>query len=66
MQVSAKQIKFFDNLLEVKEFPAGSDKATLKTQFAGLNKASASEWIDKAVKLPDEGEENEAVTAPAF
>lgn len=65
MQVSAKQIKFFDNLLEVKEFGA-ADKAALKTQFASLNKASASEWIDKAVKLPDEGEENETVTAPAF
>ena len=62
---SSKQIQFFDNLLDEKQFPGGTDTATLRTQFAALDKSNASSWIEKALKLPDKGEEaSEEVPAP--
>jgi len=65
--VSQRQKEFFDNLLDGKEFPPGSpDPDTLRSQFAQLNKKSASEWIDRAMGFPEKGTENEAVTTPPF
>lgn len=66
MDVSAKQIAFFDTLLGEKQFPAGVNETELKAQFATLNKASASEWINKAMALPEKGTIDEAITPPSF
>ena len=67
MEVTANQRVFFDKLLSEKEFPPGSpDPDTLKSQFDKLNKASASEWIEKALKLPNKGTVDEPITSPAF
>jgi hypothetical protein len=49
---SQAQIKFFDQCLEEREFPTGQDPNSLRTQFAPLSTNAASEWIDKALKLP--------------
>ena len=65
--VTDNQKSFFAKLINEKEFPPGSpDSDTLKTQFEQLNKKSASEWIDKALKLPDKGSADETVTPPTF
>jgi hypothetical protein len=64
--VSAKQIQFFDTLLGEKQLPPGTDAEGLRTTFATLNKASASLWIEKAMSLPEKGEEHETVTPPSF
>lgn len=62
---TSKQIQFFDNLLDEKQFPAGTDTADLRSRFASLDKSSGSDWIEKALKLPDKGEEvSERVPAP--
>lgn len=67
MEVTANQRVFFDKLVGEKEFPPGSpDPDTLRAQFAKLNKASAIEWIDKALSLPNKGTENESITTPVF
>ena len=67
MNVTTKQIAFFDTLLEEKQFPdGGPDEATLRSQFAGLNKKSASEWINKAMELPEKGTVEEGITTPPF
>jgi len=50
------QIRFFDNLLGDREFPPGTDKTQLRSQFAHIPDASASKWIDKAMALPRAGE----------
>lgn len=62
---SSKQIQFFDNLLDEKQFPPGSDLAALRTQFAGLDKSNGSDWIEKALKLPDKGEDAAEPQVPA-
>lgn len=59
------QIKFFDKLLEEKDFGA-ADIAALKQQFAGLNKVSASVWIEKGIGLPKRDESTDVVVPPAF
>jgi hypothetical protein len=65
--VSESQKRFWEKLVQEKDFPPGSpDPDTLLQQFQGLNKKSGSEWIDKALKLPDKGSENETVEAPPF
>jgi hypothetical protein len=51
--VSAKQVNLFGELLDRKQFPAGTDSAALTAQFATLTRKSASEWIDKALLLPN-------------
>lgn len=62
---SSKQIQFFDNLLDEKQFPPGTDTAALRAQFATLDKSNASAWVEKALNLPDKGEEaSEAVPPP--
>jgi hypothetical protein len=64
--VSQKQIDFFNNLLNEKEFPPDKTEDELRAQFAQLNKASGSEWIEKAMKLPEKGTVKEPITAPSF
>lgn len=51
--VSTKQITLFAELLERKQFPEGTDAAALAAQFGTLTRKSASEWIDKALALPN-------------
>lgn len=64
---SKAQQEFFDKLLEEKEFPPNApDPDTMRTQFANVGKKSASDWIDKAMKLPDKGAEHETVAPPPF
>lgn len=63
---SSKQIDFFNNLLDEKQFPPGSDTNALRAQFAGLDKASGSNWIEKALKLPDKGEDATEPVPPPF
>jgi hypothetical protein len=58
---TAKQIELFNKLTGDKEFPAGTDLANLREQFAGVNDKSASDWIEKALALPDAG-----LVPPAF
>jgi hypothetical protein len=55
MATEAQQ-KFFQNLTEQREFPAGSDTTALREQFAGLDDGSASKWIEAALELPERGE----------
>lgn len=50
-----KQIDFFSQLLTDKEFPTGTNAEALGKQFAGIPDKSASEWIEKAMTLPDKG-----------
>lgn len=67
MKVSQKQKDFFDTLLDEKQLPSGApDEDTLRAQFAELNKASASAWIEKMMELPEKGTEDEGVTTPPF
>jgi hypothetical protein len=54
--VSPSQIEFFEKLTREKQFPAGSDIAALIEQFKTLNSASGSDWIEKALGLPDSDE----------
>lgn len=53
---SQKQIEFFANLTDQKQFPEGTDVANLRQQFANVPDKSASQWIEKAMKLPEKGE----------
>lgn len=62
--VSDKQKELFAKLTREKQFAANTDLAALNTQFAGLDSASGSDWIEKALGLPDLGEV--AKTPPAF
>lgn len=64
--VSQKQIDFFNNLLSEKAFPPEAGTVDeLREQFRNLNKKSASEWIDKAMKLSDKDSADEPLqTAP--
>lgn len=63
--VTDAQVKFFDKLIEEKEF-GDIDIPTLKAEFAGLNKKSGSAWIDKAMTLPKRDESHEVITGPSF
>lgn len=63
---SSKQIDFFANLLDEKQFPPGTDIEQLRSQFAGLDKGNGSKWIEKALKLPDKGEEQHDDVPPPF
>jgi hypothetical protein len=49
---SPAQLKFFDNLLEGREFPPKKKVDELREQFAELDDTSASAWIEAALKLP--------------
>lgn len=53
---SERQITFFNNLLDDREFPAGSPSAEdMRTKFRDLDQDSASQWIEKAMGLPKKG-----------
>jgi hypothetical protein len=62
--VSQNQIEFFEKLTREKQFPAGTDTASLIEQFKALNSGSGSSWIEKALSLPDADEG--PVVPPAF
>jgi hypothetical protein len=59
------QVKFFDKLLEEKEF-GNADLTGLRQQFSELNKKSASAWIEKAMNLPKRDETHDPITSPTF
>lgn len=64
--VNAKQKDFFANLLERKQFPEGTDAAALTATFATLTRKTASEWIDRALALPNATDADDAgATTPA-
>lgn len=58
---SDKQKELFEKLLSEKQFPPtmsdGSpfNADTLRAKFAELDTGSGSEWIEKALALPDKG-----------
>ena len=54
--VSEKQKELFAKLTREKQFPAGTDTAALIQQFGQLDSGSGSDWIEKALGLPDLGE----------
>jgi hypothetical protein len=54
--VSQNQIEFFEKLTREKQFPQGTDLASMVEQFKTLNSGSGSDWIEKALKLPDKDE----------
>ena len=66
--VTPKQISLFAELVERKTFPAGTDTAALVTQFGTLTRKTASEWIDKALTLPNatDADDTGATTPPPF
>jgi hypothetical protein len=65
--VSQQQIRFFDELLNEKQFPEGSPSdEELRTQFAALSKKSGSEWIEKAINLPKKDDDDSPVEPPPF
>jgi hypothetical protein len=51
-----KQIDFFKQLTTDKQFPDGTDIDGLRAKFANVPDKSASDWIEKAMTLPDKGE----------
>jgi hypothetical protein len=65
MDASESQVKFFDKLLEEKDF-GDQDVKNLKETFGQLNKKSASDWIEKALKLPKVDDSDEQAIAPPF
>jgi hypothetical protein len=46
-----KQIDFFDQLLDEKDF-GDKETSALRDQFSELNDSSASAWIESAIQLP--------------
>ena len=52
---SDKQKELFAKLLGEKQLPEGQTAENLTAQFNGLSTGSASEWIEKALTLPDKG-----------
>lgn len=63
---SSSQVKFFDELLTDREFPAGQDANALRGQFQNLSTKSASQWIEKALSLPKRDESGLPDTPPPF
>jgi hypothetical protein len=49
-------VELFEKLTREKQFAAGVDTAALITQFKQLDSASGSDWIEKALGMPDLGE----------
>jgi hypothetical protein len=62
---SPAQVKFFEKLLGEREFPANVNKPEIAGIFDELDEQSASEWIDKALKLPKVPKDPNAKTVPA-
>lgn len=65
--VTAKQTALFAELLDRKQFPAEAGTSeSLTATFSTLTKRAASEWIDKALALPNRTEEDDTgSTTPA-
>lgn len=63
--VSDAQVKFFDKLLDEKDF-GDVDTTKLREQFGTLNQKSGSLWIERAIALPKRDESGEAVVEPSF
>lgn len=63
--VTKKQIDLFDKMLSEKDF---GDKSPdiLRQQFATLSKSNASEWLERALQLPDRDESGRPHVPPAF
>jgi hypothetical protein len=53
MPATPKQVQLFGELLERKQFPDGANPEALAAQFQGLTRKNASDWIDKALSLPN-------------
>lgn len=65
--VTPRQIELFHKLTTDREFAAGTNVEKLRADFAKLNKASASAWIDRAMNLPKlTADGTETVTPPTF
>ena len=65
--VTVKQTALFAELLDRKQFPTGMTAESLTAQFGQLSKKTASEWIDRALALPnrsDEDDTGESTPAP--
>lgn len=52
---SEAQQELFKRLTEQRTFPEGTDTAAAIEQFATLDGANASKWIEKALELPERG-----------
>ena len=64
--VTPKQVALFTELVDRTTFPAGTDTTSLLATFGTLSRKAASEWIDKALTLPNATDaEDTGVNAPA-
>lgn len=66
MPPSSAQVKFFTQLTDDRQFPAGQEVSTLRTTFSGLSQDAASQWIEKAMKLPKKDTGEGDSTPPPF
>ena len=66
IMVSDAQVKFFDKLLEEKEFGPKVDKDKLRKGFAELNQKSGSLWIERAMALPKRDDSTDPIVEPSF
>lgn len=64
--VSDAQIKFFDKLLEEKDFGPKVDKEKLRKEFSTLSSKSASLWIERAMALSKRDDSNDPIVEPSF
>jgi hypothetical protein len=67
MAATPKQVQLFGELTERKQFPDNTDLPALTAKFANLTRKNASEWIDRALalpNLPDADDDGENVAAP--
>lgn len=60
MAATPKQVELFNELIERKQFPEGTDRAALKQQFGTLSRQTASQWIDRALSLPNAAAEDDS------
>jgi hypothetical protein len=63
---TAKQIAFFGELLDDREFPDGTDFNKLRADFAQVSDKSASAWIEKALMLPKRDDSDKPLVPPPF
>ncbi len=60
------QIKFFDQCLDERSFPEGTDVSSLRQQFAPLSTDSASKWIEAALARPKKDAAEGVNSPPPF
>lgn len=66
MAVTPKQSALFAELLERKQFPDNVDKSALAADFEALSRNAASQWIDKALALPNaQADDDSGANKPA-